>query len=161
MNGKRSAIPSDFSDIELDALRDFLPATTDPELRARIADVLWIRRRHFPSVLTAIAAYLESATTLEAEGKWAVAVGRLERALRLSASVGKSNGTYFSDVVSHICQLLDHEDLRKNPRFGVVEKLMNLVLESGEGDARAYAALTQDLARASEEGENWLQARGY
>jgi hypothetical protein len=41
----RSASIDDFTDQQLDVLKDWVRTVEDPELRARVADVVWVRRR--------------------------------------------------------------------------------------------------------------------
>ncbi len=43
--GGRTMIPKDLTDSELDALSDFLSEVDNPWLQARVADVLWVRRK--------------------------------------------------------------------------------------------------------------------
>ena len=65
MEDGRSMIPDDLTDEQLDALRQTLDDTTDPECRARIGDVLWVRRRDAPAGRVAVEAYLASGHRLE------------------------------------------------------------------------------------------------
>lgn len=64
-DGSRSRIPTDYSDHEADLLKALVPTVRDPEMRARIADVVWERCRDHVSAEIAVEAYLESATRLE------------------------------------------------------------------------------------------------
>lgn len=158
-DGKRSAIPDDFSESALDALQDFFPSVDDPELCARIADLVWVRRRYFPAAQSALTTYMQSATTLEGEELRRVAIAQLERALRLSAMIGKTNRTYYADVIDRIVSMLAQSDLQDPRRPGHLQLLMQLLLEFGEGDAAAYVELTRRLALANEQEQAWLQAR--
>lgn len=64
LDGRHSAIPSDFTEGELNRLAAIIGETRSPELRARIADVLWVRRRHAEMARAAVDAYMESANHL-------------------------------------------------------------------------------------------------
>lgn len=81
----RWAIPEDFNELSLEVLSQFCPTVALPELQARIADTLWIRKVggiRFP--LLAVRAYYVSCQAIMAsQGAWVSAMERLERALRL------------------------------------------------------------------------------
>ncbi|WP_293068638.1 MULTISPECIES: hypothetical protein [unclassified Moorena] len=49
---------------QLNFLAEIAPEISDHELKARVADILWVRRRDHPMAQLSITAYLESATTL-------------------------------------------------------------------------------------------------
>lgn len=82
---RRSAIPEDFDELSMEVLSQFCPTIALPELQARIADTLWVRKVggiRFP--LLAVRAYYASCQAIMAsQGAWSSALGRLERALRL------------------------------------------------------------------------------
>jgi hypothetical protein len=147
----RSAIPSDISDGELDLFQAVAPSISDHEVRARIADLVWVRRRHFPSVLIAIDAYLESAANL-ALPMWHSAVERFRRAITLAASI-RNEGEY-KKVVAAI------ESALAGPEHSwLVEGLMTILLDYQEGDADAYAAECERRSLVAEEatGEDRLR----
>ena len=60
----RSPVPDDLTDEDLAVLPPLLETLTEPALRARIHDVLWIRRRDFRAALQAVDAYLLAAEKL-------------------------------------------------------------------------------------------------
>lgn len=41
-DGRRSLVPDDLTDQDLDALKEIVDEIEDPEYRARVADVLWV-----------------------------------------------------------------------------------------------------------------------
>jgi len=64
-DGTRSLIPEDLTEKDLDALGGIVEEIKDTEFRARVADVLWIRRKDFKAAQIAIEAFLKSAVILE------------------------------------------------------------------------------------------------
>lgn len=63
---RRSAMPSDLSDREVELLRWLVENARDhPEIRARAADYLWLRRSDHRMAEVAIEAYFDSAAELE------------------------------------------------------------------------------------------------
>lgn len=81
----RSAIPDDINGLSLEVLSQFCPTIELPELQARIADTLWVRKIggiRFP-LLAVRAYYASSIAIMTSQGTWVSALERLERALRL------------------------------------------------------------------------------
>ena len=96
------------SDEQLEVLQELVPEISDAELCARIADILWIRRRDRKMAECAVKCYLASANRLERSGNGVWFYDRIERALRLAISL--NNPTLLSNVNSHIESLLSKCD---------------------------------------------------
>lgn len=140
----RSAIPDDISDAHLQVLQELLPQVKDSEMRARIADVLWIRKRDFRTAEVAIESYLESATTIENPESWVAGFERVHRAFRLSVHLGKRTG-YWKKVISHIESVLDKYD-GKDPLY-LSARLMELLLKLRQGNPPNTALCQKRLQR--------------
>src|SRR6266542_5584398 len=97
----RSPSPEDLSDAHLDLLQQLAPEVADPELRARVADVIWVCRRNFQMAVLAVEAYLASASVLEDPEHWPTGFERIERALQLGASLGR-NHPVLQTVIAYI-----------------------------------------------------------
>lgn len=155
IEGSRTAIPDDFTEDQLDLMDKFLDNIDDPELKARLADILWIRNRDFEKAKQAIQAYLDTATNLQSEELY-YAIDRLERALRLASSLGKGGKDLFNDVIKKIEDFIGEIDFEDT--FSIV-RLLELLLGFGQGDASKYAKLTEKLAEEAESKEYWRSAR--
>lgn len=81
-------------------LQQFAPTISDPELRARVADIVWLKKRDHQSARVAIDAYLASAAHLEDPKEWSSCADRIERAVRLSALL--NDGELLDKAVAHI-----------------------------------------------------------
>ena len=154
----RSAILDDLQDLHLDALKEIVADIKDPEMRARIADVLWVTRRDFRMAELAVEAYLESAKNLENPENWPKCVDRIERATRIAVSLGSRNVSS-SLVFSHIEGVLD--TYRGEDALFLSAKMMELLLEFGQGDPTKYATLSAKAASRAETESNWHRARTY
>src|SRR5690606_29615110 len=73
---------------DLAALAGIVGEIADPEMRARVADVLWVTKRDHKAAKVAIGAFLESAQRLKTGDMWPPYAERLERAARLAAIRG-------------------------------------------------------------------------
>lgn len=158
MNTGRSAIVDDISDEHIQVLHELLPHVEDPEMRARIADVIWLRKRDYKAAEVAIEAYLESATTLENPESWGAGFKRINRAFRLAVHLGKKTG-HWKNVISHIESILDKYD--GNDPLYLSSLLMELLLELRQGDPQKYSALSEKIAMQAEEEVNYDRAKTY
>ncbi len=151
----RSAVIDDFCDEHLSVLSEIVFDILDPEIRARIADIIWIKKRDFRMAELAIKSYLESATVLEDSIQWTHCAERIERAFRLGASLGK-NARYLDPVISHIETVLDKYS-GEDPKF-LSNKLMSFLLEQRKGDCKKYSMLSEKLAKRAELIGDWYRA---
>lgn len=158
MNTGRSAIVDDISDDHIQVLLELLPHVEDPEMRARIADVIWLRKRDYKAAEVAIESYLESATTLENPDSWVAGFERIHRAFRLSVHLGKGTD-HWQKVVSHIERVLDKYD-GKDPLY-LSARLMELLLELRQGDPPKYGTLSEKIATQAEKEGNYDRAKTY
>jgi len=143
------------TDEHLDFLAEIASDIFDPELQARVADILWVRRRDYRMAQLAVTAYLQSATELENPEKWTCCLDRIERALRLARRIKHQADT----VVSHIEAVLDRCN-GEDPLW-LSAKLMELLQEYGLGDPTKYAALAEKAATLAESAHDWRRARAY
>ena len=158
MSTGRSAIINDISDEHLRILQEVISDIKDPEICARIADVIWLKKKNFKVAEVAIDSYLKSSTNLEDPKSWPPCFDRIERAFRLATQLGRSTG-YWNKVSQHIEKLLDKYD-GKDPLF-LSSSLMELLLEQRKGDPSKYAALAEKIANAAESEGNYNRARTY
>lgn len=85
---------------------EIIAEVNDPEVRSRIADILWIRKKDYKMAELAIDSYLAAAKIFEDFEQWTRTQRRLERAMQLAAQLGKKNEKYVI-VVAAITDLLD------------------------------------------------------
>ncbi|MBD1886379.1 DUF4209 domain-containing protein [Microcoleus vaginatus] len=108
------------SDDQLALLRELVVRVIEPEMRARIADILWIckrdpeRSRPIQMAKVAVESYLQAAKNLENTENQKPCHERLQRAAQLAPLVdGKKSTEMRCLVISHIEQLIE--------RYAVVE----------------------------------------
>lgn len=148
----------DISDEHLKTLSEIVFDIPDTEIRARIADLLWIKKHNVLMAELGIKSYLESAIVLEDPIKWPFCAKRIERAFRLGASLGK-NAKYLDPVISHIEAILNKYN-GEDPKF-LSNTLMDFLLEKGKGDCKKYSTLSEKLAKRAESVGDWRRARTY
>ncbi|MEP0751181.1 DUF4209 domain-containing protein [Trichocoleus sp. Lan] len=139
----------------LDLLAEIASDISDPELQARVADILWARRRDYRMAQIAVTAYLQSATELEDPEKWTWCFDRIERALRLSRKIKYQ----VEAVVAHIEAVLNRCN-GEDPLW-LSAKLMELLQEYRLGESIIYAVLAEKAAKLAESVHDWRRARAY
>ena len=157
IEGMRTAIPDDLGSEGAEILQQFAPNIAEPELRARVADVVWVVKRDFKSAVLAVNAYLESATKVQDPDQWPACAKRIERALRLSMLL--NNEELFNKVVRHIETVLE-EYQGTDPLF-LSAKMMDLLLEFKAGDSNTCMDIAETAATRAEAEKNWRRARKY
>lgn len=145
------------SDARLNVLKDWASDILDAELRARVADILWVRKRDYLMAQLAIDSYLESASYLQDPEHWTSYFKRIEKAIRLSRRSNQEH--YFTKVVAHIEAVLDRYN-GEDPLF-LSARLMELLQEYKKGDPSKYAALAEKSAHRAEAEHEWRRARKY
>jgi hypothetical protein len=158
MFNTRSAIIDDFSENHLEVLGEIVFDISDPEMKSRIADVLWVRKKGYRFAQIAIESYLESSKILEHPENWTQCADRIERAFRLSILLGSKTG-YLEKVVNHIEAVLNKYD-EKDPLF-LSNKLMGFLIEVRKGNFQKYCDLSKKIAQESEKSGGYDRARTY
>ena len=157
-DGSRSAIPKDLSDQQLALLKELVPTIQDPELRARIADILWERQRDFQMAQLAVRSYLESAQRLEDPEHWLLPFQRIQRGVRIAVGLGKNND-FLTSVIHYVESLLAKYQA-EDPLYFSAE-LMRLLQEQRLGDFAKYAELSEKAAISAEQSSQWDRSREY
>lgn len=144
----RSFVLDDFQDAHLEALASVVETIEDAELRARVADVLWEKRRSkYHSLLPlAIEAYLASAEHLLQDNQsWTLATERLERAVRLTSYANRRD-----EVLVHLRVLLQ-KALEQEPSF-LQARLIEMVLQFDQDDHAELAESAKAAAHKAQVG---------
>lgn len=156
--GSRSAIPDDLAPADLDALSELLPEIDDPELRARVGDVLWIRRKDFRAAQAAVDAFVASAVRLRDWKLWGSYTERIERAVQISARRG------FEEVAGRVLEEIvkTFGEAKEHPESGLLAcRLIHVLLRQGDVDAAAFAQEAETLALQFADRKEWGFASDY
>jgi hypothetical protein len=154
----RTAILNDFDESRLKLLADVIEDIDDPELKARITDVLFLRKRDFRMGERAVSSYLESAKRLEDPTNWVAAEERIHRALQIAVRLGRNAGSHTA-VIEHIEDLLNRCN-GQDPLY-LSARMMRLLQDRKAGDPVKYADMAEKLASAAESAHDWRRAEEY
>lgn len=147
----------DFTEPDLDMFAQAAPDVEDAELRARLADVIWVRKRDFRMAVLAVRSYLEAARALEEVGRRLDQVDRLGRARDLAASLGRGQRELYEEVLRRIGEAVDRVD-EDDVDFRSV-RLIEILADSDPDDPGAWALSSGRLAGKAEEQSRWRAAR--
>lgn len=154
----RSAAREDFTTNHLDALKEVVAEATDPELRARIADVIWCCKRNHQMAKLAISSYLYSAVDLRSNDDWLSELERVERAMALAAELGRPDELWAEAVGYAEGAVREYEGVRfDRPRA----RFMEILQKYRAGDPEGYANLAGEAAVKAEEAKCWPEARQF
>ena len=149
-NGTRTPIVDDLQDGHFDMLQNILPFITNNDLKARVADVLWQRkRRNVANARIAVAAYFESAQEREDSERWDRPILRLARALEIALKIA---GGYREDLETIERWLIDKLRSFNDTSSGFYcAEIMNLLLKTQRSMAEAeeFAVLGAAIATKS------------
>lgn len=158
MDGRRSMIPDDLSDHQLDRLAASLPVVNDAEYRARVGDVLWLRRRNATAAREAVTCYIASGQRLEDPDHWVPAMERYERAVRLARQI-EPKGELPGRVLAHLEQRVLHYQGQDPLYFSL--KALKLLEEFRYGDFGVLADIAGKIAAAASASGGLERARNH
>lgn len=126
-------------------------------LRARMSDIVWLRKRDHVCAGIAVEAYLAAANDID-PSSWSPGFRLIERAAQIGGSLGRGN-LAIQSVVLFVRERLN--------RFADIDdgflsaKLMRLLLEVGGGNEDDLAAKASALADRASAAKSYHRARSY
>lgn len=158
MANSRSAALSDFEDQHLDPIASVFAEIADREMRARLADILWIRRKDHQAARVAAAAYLEGAKALMDPAEWVLGFHRLQRAMQIAGALGKQSAerNAVADYALKLLAKLDGSD----PLY-LTRSITELALTYKIGDPALLAGYAEKSADGAESRQDWITAADY
>lgn len=152
--GSRSLMAEDLSEEDIDALEGLVPNIQNPDLRARVADVVWeCRKKSFLVGQAAVHAYIEAANRLDCQGREnSRCVQSLERAAQVAGKLG-FQGVLHSQVLKIIAEKV-HALPVSSQSARICGELISILLRHKAVNTDSYAVMAEGLAKA-------LQAEGF
>src|SRR5450756_2495918 len=154
----RTPLPEDFSADELHVIKQLIETVQDAELRSRLADILWVRQGDASVASLAVDSYLSSALHLKDVVQWADGYDRLKRSFDIAVFLGKETKAYRKTIDYLQKQLSEFGAEEPTPWWA---KLINLLLDAGEGNASRFASICGTSAQRCETAGQWESARLY
>ena len=154
----RSPALADFEDQHLAPLAEALCEFDDLPLRARIADVLWTRRRDHAAARIGSTDYLEMAKNAMDPEHWVQGYQALRRAAHLATSLGKSS--LERDAVATYALSLVREIDGTDPLY-LTMRLVQLLRENGLAAPKDLFPYLEASATNAEVRKDWMRASEY
>jgi hypothetical protein len=146
-DNRRTAIPSDLTPTDVSALKLLAAATTDPALRGRLHDVLWVAAKDVAAGHDAVRSYLAAGKIQNSDESWVYAVSSFKRALSLAAGFGRQK-PLFNDAVNGIEEAIDAAKSSQD-EFRQL-KLIRLLWRAKSGAPAIYAPMLGRIATQAE-----------
>lgn len=157
-DGKRSMVPDDLTREQLDALQVTLNLVEDPEYRARVGDVLWLRLKDPRAARNAVNAYIEAGKRVEHPEHWTSSMERYERAIRLARQI-EPNGELPKSILAHLESRVYEYD-GTDPLF-FTSTALKLLAEFRYGDFKKLASIAGGVAEKSRVDGSFRRCRIY
>jgi hypothetical protein len=157
-DGRRSFIPDDLEEDQIEWLRQLEADITDPEFCARISDIIWLRKRDAKLASRAIEYYLASALSLEDLEHWTESVDRYTRAYRLATQLNRK-GRVREEVLDFILErlrLVKGDD----PRWWTL-KLVTILYEARHGEPDELIGYAEIAAQRAAVEKDFRRQRDY
>ena len=158
--GMQPITPDRFPNNVWNALSKLLPNIVDPEMQARVGDMLWSSGNgKYTHAQTAVSAYLKSAENLK-EGEFRYYYfDRVERAFQLAKRLGSN-----PDKNPNLKKVLDYMETEidsANINDDLICLFMQILSNASLGDSKKYVELSKKGAEYFEAKNNWFHAKSF
>ena len=156
----RSVIPDDLSEADIAFFAQVVDAIDDPWLKARLADLVWLKQRprEVQFALAAIDSY--RLIPLDAEIWWRSGCACWQRAIRLARMLGAAAGDRLAEMEASIIAAFESTTRQDNFLGLDLAKLLKSN-DLGNDHSTTIATRLKSLAREFEDDGNFYNAREY
>lgn len=154
---RRSPSIEDLNEEELSFLDDIIEEITNSEIKARVADVLWIRKRNYQKAMIACNAYLQAYYQMVKPESWNSSTQRLERAVQLSKLFRK--GKTKENILEALDKEIEKYSNEKKSLF--LHHLVELMLKIQKSNFTKYAEILKKTAQSLEKEKDWRLSGEY
>ncbi len=156
--GKRSAVPDDLTEADLQTVAALRTKLALPIIRARLGDVLWLRRRDHIAAKEASDDYITAAELFLTKEDWPDSVELFYRALQLAHYLGRDRETWERAEATTVQAL--HSPLAGTEPFFVAQ-MLRILLQMGAGDSVHLAEVAKEHATKAVTDADPHRARTY
>jgi hypothetical protein len=149
----------DIDDSYLTLLKEIIDKINSNELKARIADLLWIKNKNYIMAKKSIGYYLKSAEKLEDATNWFNCFARINRAIDIATCIRSGNEDLYNDVINFVEELIKRN--KNENSYNLILKCLKLLQKYQEGDYNQYALLSHEYYDIFIEENNWEMARNF
>lgn len=153
----RALMSEDLTENNIESLKIIVDLIKDPEIKARISDVIWIVKHDHIRAKQAVEAYLLSARNLEDPKNWPPFKDRVERALRLAITLQNKG---LMEVVFAFIETTLKNCSKDNFSF-LPLKLMELLIEFKHGEPQEYISISESFIVQAKGLSDWNKTRDY
>lgn len=158
LEGRRSAIPSDLTNTDLEALKVLAAKTTVHVLRARLHDVLWVRAKIVSAGQEAARQYIEAAKLQDNDEDWTDALRSFKRALQLAATFGRTKPLFNETVGAVETSVKASASAKEGYRTLMLARVL---FTHKVGKPSEYATLMSQVAQQAEAAGDFRRCTEY
>lgn len=154
----------DIADSYLSVLAELIAEPIHIELKARIADFLWVKKfnpkDNFKFAEISVQAYVDLfAHFKNTNNNWLICIKQMRRATQLAIGLGR-NSRISAFLVNKLEEELTKKNIENHGRY--TESLMRLLLQfRNKEKAEVFAIIAQKIASTAELNSNWPAAKVY
>ncbi len=158
MDGRRSAIPNDLTDGDLNIVSALKLKTKEPLLRARLGDILWVRRHDHVAAKEASKDYVTAGKGFLNKENWIHGIQQFQRAMQLGHRLGRNNEPWL-DAESATIKALTSPLAATEPFYAA--HFLRILAQMNAGNADDLAALARQHAEKALAAGQPGRARDY
>ena len=156
----RSPLPQDLSEQHVEALYQFLGEVDDPELKARLADSIWLKKQKhkFESAKIAVPEYMKTIESLKSTSE-PDAIKRLCRVVSLAHEMGRGGAQQQQETLDYVeaYAMGTSDDLA----YGFHYRLFKILCDRKYGDLQKLAIKCKDIAKHHESINSYHLMRSF
>ena len=156
--GKRSAVPDDLTEADLQSVAALRTKIASPIVRARLGDVLWLRRRDHIAAKEASDDYITAAKLCLTKEDWNDSVELFYRALQLAHYLSREKETWKQAEATTVQAV--YSPLAETAPFFVAQ-ILRILLQMGAGDPVNLAEVAKEHATKAVADADPDRARTY
>lgn len=156
----RSPLPQDLSEQHVEALYQFLGEIDDPELKARLADSIWLKKQKykFESAKIAVPEYMKTIESLKATSE-PDAIKRLCRVVSLTHEMGRGGSQQQQVTLDYVeTYAMETPD---ELAYGFHYRLFKMLCDRKYGDLQKLAMKCKDIANHHESINSYHLMRSF
>lgn len=148
----RTLDADDFNEEQLNILNDTYAGIHNLELKCRVADIIWVRKRNHKAAIAAINSYIGLFEHFVDVNEFHDALIPIERAIRLVYHCGQKE-KYIDDITSKLETIV--LELSEDPQFFFYSKLLHLLLSLPTSKKQELTSQCNALSTIAKEKGDW------
>jgi hypothetical protein len=158
IDGRRSPIPADFADTDVAIIRRLAAAATEPFVRARLHDLLWVTVKDVAAGHEAAKSFLALGNAQYKDTRWIYSILSFQRALQILSAFGRDKPPFCEAIAQVEAAAIDSA---ASPGDFRPLKLIRLLLKNRATDPTRMIPLLESNSAHAESAGDHRRAQKY